>query len=77
MWKIRMMRLNDLTAFIKIVEKGSLAAAGRKPGLSPTTVSERLAALQLVEIASYSASLCFARHPPARILGDVRPPFFG
>ena len=40
------MNLNHLGLFLTIVEKGSLAAAGRERGLSPTTVSERLAALE-------------------------------
>lgn len=40
------MLLNNISLFLKIVEKGSLAAAGREVGLSPTTVSERLAALE-------------------------------
>ncbi len=40
------MNLNNLSLFLHIVEKGSLAAAGRELGLSPTTVTERLAALE-------------------------------
>lgn len=40
------MLLDNIALFLKIVEKGSLAAAGREIGLSPTTVSERLAALE-------------------------------
>jgi DNA-binding transcriptional LysR family regulator len=40
------MLLNNLTLFLQIIEKGSLVAAGRELGLSPTTVSERLAALE-------------------------------
>ncbi|MCW9034881.1 MAG: LysR family transcriptional regulator [Rhodospirillales bacterium] len=40
------MNLNNLTLFLRIVEKGSLAAAGRELGLSATTVSERLAVLE-------------------------------
>ncbi len=47
------MNLTQLTLFQQIVEKGSLAAAGRELGLSPTTVSERLAALE----AHYSVTL--------------------
>ena len=41
------MLLNNIALFLQIVEKGSLAAAGREAGLSPTTVSERLAALEV------------------------------
>lgn len=44
--KIRIMLLRNLSLFLQIVEKGSLTAAGREAGLSPTTVSERLAALE-------------------------------
>lgn len=40
------MLLTNFGLFQQIVEKGSLAAAGREAGLSPTTVSERLAALE-------------------------------
>jgi DNA-binding transcriptional LysR family regulator len=40
------MLLTNIALFQQIVEKGSLAAAGREAGLSPTTVSERLAALE-------------------------------
>lgn len=40
------MLLDNIALFLLIVEKGSLAAAGRETGLSPTTVSERLAALE-------------------------------
>ncbi|MCY0095358.1 LysR family transcriptional regulator [Hoeflea ulvae] len=40
------MLLNNIALFQKIVEKGSLSAAGRELGLSPTTVSERLSALE-------------------------------
>ncbi|MBA3032311.1 MAG: LysR family transcriptional regulator [Gammaproteobacteria bacterium] len=40
------MLLNNFALFLQIVEKGSLAAASREAGLSPTTVSERLAALE-------------------------------
>ena len=38
--------LKALALFLRIVEKGSLAAAGREAGLSAATVSERLAALE-------------------------------
>jgi len=38
--------LDNLALFLRIVEKGGLSAAGRDLGLSPTTVSERLAALE-------------------------------
>lgn len=40
------MLLDNIALFLTIVEKGSLTAAGRAAGLSPTTVSERLAALE-------------------------------
>lgn len=40
------MLLNNIALFLQIVEKHGLAAAGREAGLSPTTVSERLAALE-------------------------------
>ncbi len=40
------MLLSNITLFLQIVEKGSLSAAGREAGLSSTTVSERLAALE-------------------------------
>ncbi|TGN98952.1 LysR family transcriptional regulator [Burkholderia sp. USMB20] len=40
------MLLDNLALFLRIVEKGGLAAAGREVGLSPATVSERLTALE-------------------------------
>ncbi|WP_417482391.1 LysR family transcriptional regulator [Maricaulis sp.] len=40
------MLLANIALFLKIIEKGSLTAAGRETGLSSTTVSERLAALE-------------------------------
>ncbi len=40
------MQLEHLTLFLTIVEKGSLAGAGRELGLAATTVSERLLALE-------------------------------
>jgi DNA-binding transcriptional LysR family regulator len=40
------MLLNNLALFLRIVEKGGLAAAGRELGLSAASVSERLAALE-------------------------------
>lgn len=40
------MTLDNLALFLRIVEKGGLAAGGRDFGLSPATVSERLAALE-------------------------------
>ena len=40
------MLLDNLALFLRIVEKGGLAVAGRETGLSPATVSERLAALE-------------------------------
>src|SRR6266567_4753136 len=42
----RMMILDNLVLFLRIVEKGGLAPAGRELGLSPASVSERLAALE-------------------------------
>lgn len=47
------MELNLLQLFLTILEKGGLSAAGRELGLSPATVSERLAALE----SHYGASL--------------------
>ncbi|MEJ5021173.1 LysR family transcriptional regulator [Ochrobactrum vermis] len=47
------MVLNNLALFLRIVEKGGLAAAGREVGLSPATVTERLATLE----AYYGATL--------------------
>ncbi|WP_034177120.1 LysR family transcriptional regulator, partial [Burkholderia ambifaria] len=47
------MLLDNLALFLRIVEKGGLAAAGREVGLSPATVSERLAALE----SHYGAAL--------------------
>jgi DNA-binding transcriptional LysR family regulator len=41
-----MMTLGNLALFLRIVEKGSLAAAGRELGLSAASVSERLVALE-------------------------------
>ena len=41
-----MMILGNLALFLRIVEKGSLAAAGRELGLSAASVSERLVALE-------------------------------
>ncbi|MGP9825216.1 MULTISPECIES: LysR family transcriptional regulator [unclassified Pseudomonas] len=40
------MMLNHLELFLLIIEKGGLSAAGRELGLSPASVSERLAALE-------------------------------
>lgn len=40
------MNLETLSLFLRIVEKGGLAAAGRELGLSPSSVSERVAALE-------------------------------
>ncbi len=40
------MLLSNISLFLQIVEKGSLTAAGRETGLSSTTVSERLSALE-------------------------------
>lgn len=40
------MILDNLNLFLRIVEKGGLAAAGREVGLSPASVSERLVALE-------------------------------
>jgi DNA-binding transcriptional LysR family regulator len=41
-----MIVLDNLALFLRIVEKGGLAPAGRELGLSPASVSERLAALE-------------------------------
>ena len=41
-----MMILDNLVLFLRIVEKGGLAPAGRELGLSPASVSERLVALE-------------------------------
>jgi DNA-binding transcriptional LysR family regulator len=41
-----MMTLGNLALFLRIVEKGSLAAAGRELGFSAASVSERLVALE-------------------------------
>jgi DNA-binding transcriptional LysR family regulator len=38
--------LDNLDLFVRIVERGGLAAAGRDVGLSPAVVTERLAALE-------------------------------
>lgn len=40
------MLIDNIRLFLTIAEKGSLVAAGREVGLSATTVSERLAALE-------------------------------
>lgn len=40
------MLLDNLNLFLRIVEMGGMAAAGREVGLSPASVSERLAALE-------------------------------
>jgi len=47
------MLIENLKLFLLIVEKAGLAAAGREVGLSPATVTERLAALE----AHYGARL--------------------
>jgi DNA-binding transcriptional LysR family regulator len=41
-----MIALDNLALFLRIVEKGGLAPAGRELGLSPASVSERLVALE-------------------------------
>lgn len=46
-------RIDSLALFLRIVEKGGLATAGRDFGLSPAAVTERLAALE----AHYGARL--------------------
>ncbi len=38
--------INSLTLFVRIVERGGLAAAGRDMGLTPSKVTERVAALE-------------------------------
>lgn len=40
------MLIENIRLFLTITEKGSLVAAAREKGLSTTTVSERLAALE-------------------------------
>ena len=40
------MLLDNIRLFMIIAEKGSLVAAARETGMSTTTVSERLAALE-------------------------------
>jgi DNA-binding transcriptional LysR family regulator len=47
------MLIENLKLFLQIVEKGGLAVAGREVGLSPATVTDRLAALE----AHYGARL--------------------
>ncbi|KAB0640485.1 LysR family transcriptional regulator [Burkholderia latens] len=59
------MLLDNLALFLRIVEKGGLAAAGREVGLSPATVSERLAALE-----SYYGAALLARTTRAISLTD-------
>ena len=59
------------------------AITRRRALLSSTSDAPRLpknpcaTGIQLVAIAGYSASLCLARHPPARTLGGVQLPFLG
>lgn len=60
-----MMMLNNLALFLRIVEKGGMAAAGRECGLSPATVSERLAALE-----TYYGTTLLARTTRAISLTD-------
>ncbi|MGS0468098.1 helix-turn-helix domain-containing protein [Cobetia marina] len=55
------MLLDNIALFLTIVEKGSLTAAGRETGLSPTTVSERLASLE----AHYGWCCSTAPHVPS------------
>ena len=40
------MLIDNLNLFLRIVEKGGMAAAGREVGLSPASVSDRLASLE-------------------------------
>jgi DNA-binding transcriptional LysR family regulator len=49
------MNIDDLALFLRIVEKGGLAAAGRELGMSPASVSEHLAALE----SHYGAALLY------------------
>ena len=56
-----MMTLDNLVLFLRIVEKGSLAAAGRELGLSAASVSERLVALERY----YGAALLHRTHAPS------------
>src|SRR4030088_428056 len=53
----RMILLNNLALFLRIVEKGGLAAGRRKPGFSAASVSERLIALEKY----YGAALLYRR----------------
>ncbi len=48
-----MMDLDNLALFLRIVERRGLAVAGRELGLSPASVSEKLAGLE----AYYGATL--------------------
>jgi DNA-binding transcriptional LysR family regulator len=40
--------LDNLILFLTIIEKGGLSAAGRELGISPASVSERLAHLKAI-----------------------------
>ena len=54
-----------------------LYAPGETATLPSARTGQPLAALQLVAIAGYCASLRLARNHPARTLGSVQPPLLG
>ena len=62
------MLIENLKLFLQIVEKGGLAAAGREVGLSPATVTDRLAALE----AHYAARLLTRTTRSIRLTAEGR-----